>query len=71
VNFHQTEKLYLKQNCLEALISELKLISKCQDQESFDRGMKTKAMANNYLVILQLIVQDHDHETVLNACVTK
>ena len=74
MNFNQTES-FLKLNCLETLINELKLNSPCRDQEDFDCRIK-RQLANNYLVILQLIVQDQVHstkfhETLLNACVNE
>ena len=50
MNFHQTEG-FMKQNCLEALLGELKLNSPCRDQANFDHGIK-RQLVSNYLVIL-------------------
>lgn len=55
MNFHHSN-IFLEQNCLEPLIADLKANSP-KDRDSFHHNIHQQ-VATNYLVILQLIVQD-------------
>lgn len=68
MNFHHS-KLFLEQNCLEKLIADLKENSP-KDNQNFHHSMNQQ-VATNYLVILQLIVQEYVQQSGLDEKILK